>query len=146
MPISQKTIKSFILYFVALTFIINIVNLVNTEIYNHSGIKEYNQNIAVNSGIVGEKEFCLALKQSFGGMVIYRELFPLSFFMIVLSIIFILLGFILTVSNKRILSKDYRIALALFAPFIFFSWAILLYSWMGVESYFYNCTKFFSLL
>lgn len=146
MSINQKTIKKFILYFIVFAFAINIINLVNTEIYNHSGIKKYNQDLAVNSGIIGEKNFCLALKQPFGGIFVYKELFLLSWFAIELSVAFVFLGFILTLSKKRMLPKEYRFKLALFLPIIFLSWAILLYSWMGVDPWFYNCAKFFSLL
>jgi hypothetical protein len=146
MSINQKIIKKFILYFIVFAFAINIINLVNTEIYNYSEVKEYNQDLAVNSGIIGEKNFCLTLKQPLGGMVIYRELFSLSWLAIELSAAFVFLGFILTLSEKRMLPKEYRFKLALFLPIIFLSWAILLYSWMSVEPWFYNCAKFFHLL
>ncbi len=145
MAINKKIIENFISCFFILTLFINVLNFINTEIYNNSIIAEYNEKISINTGIITEKEFCLKLQQPFLGMVIYRELFSLSFFLIELSIAIILFGFILTISKKRILPIEYRYKLVLFLPILILSWVILIGSWMSVVPAFYNCTKYFSL-
>lgn len=140
-----KIIKFSILFIVIFTLLLNLLNLIYMESYNRSDTAAYNYEKMVSSPRMSEKEFCLSLKQPFGGMIVYRELFSFSFLMIIVSALVVSAAFIFTAPKRRIFSQQDRYLFIFFIFTTILSYAMLFIAWTGVIPGFYNCTKFYGI-
>ena len=145
MPDKQRMIKLFILFIVIFTLLLNLLNLIYMESYNRSDTAAYNYEKMISSSEMSEKEFCLSLKQPFGGMTLYRQLFPFSFLMIIVSALIVSAAFVFTTPKRRIFSQQDRYIFIFFIFTIVLSYAMLLTAWTDVIPSFYNCTKFYGI-
>lgn len=139
-----KLSKLFVLSFVIFTFLTSIFVSRYYDHYEKGDIAVYN--LEVMHGlhkVEGEKD-CATFKEPLWGMSTYHQFLPLSFLMIIISVLFLLMIFIISFVKRGILSKkrDKIIFVCLIVFILWSSW-MLMGAGMGMYPSFYNCAKIY---
>lgn len=136
----KKIVKLSISSVVVSTFLVNTFVLFYIEIYNRSAIAKFNSESAFL--IKSEKEICLALRQPWGGMAFYKDIFSFGSTLIGVSAVLVFAIFIFSLLSKKWKCFSWC-EIVILAFLVFLSWFLLFGAWTGVDVWFYNCARFY---